>query len=100
MSEIAELRKVFQDLVAPDLKAIQAELSSLKASVDKQFANVDKQFASVEAIAQARNATLLAKLETMEAIQNARHEAIMKALDIDKRLERIEAREAASQRVA
>jgi ERCC4-type nuclease len=93
MSEIAELRKVFQDLVAPDLKAIQADLSSLKSSVDKQFA-------SVEAIAQARNATLLAKLETMEAIQNARHEAIMKALDIDKRLERIEAREAASQRVA
>jgi ERCC4-type nuclease len=93
MSEIAELRKVFQDLVAPDLKAIQADLSSLRSSVDKQFA-------SVEAIAQARNATLLAKLETLEAIQNARHEAIMKALDIDKRLERIEAREAASQRVA
>jgi hypothetical protein len=91
MSEVAKLRKVFQDLVAPGSEGVQAELNNLKISTDKPFAGV-------EAIAQARNATLLAKLETMEGIQNARHESVVKALDIDKRLERIEAREAASQR--
>jgi hypothetical protein len=107
MSEIAEIRKIFQDLIAPDVKSIATELTAFKSSVDKQFAAVDKQFAAAEALAQARYTTVLAKLETMEArvdgrlenletVQSARHEAIMKALDIDKRLEKVEARQAAT----
>ncbi len=89
MSEIAEIRKIFQDLIAPDVKSIGTELTSFKGSVDKQFA-------AAEALAQARYTTVLAKLETMEVVQTARHDAIIKALDIDKRLEKIEARQAAS----
>jgi hypothetical protein len=89
MSEIAEVRKIFQDLIAPDVKSVSTDLAALKNSIDKQFG-------AAEALAQARFATTLAKLETMEAVQTARHEAIIKALDIDKRLERIEARQAAT----
>jgi hypothetical protein len=107
MSEIAEIRKIFQDLIARDVKSIATELASFKSSVDKQFAAVEKQFVAAEALAQARYTTVLAKLETMEAkvegkletfeaVQSARHEAITKALDVDRRLEKIEARQAAT----
>ncbi len=82
MSEIAEIRRIFQDLIAPDMKFIVTEL---KAS---------------EALAEARYQTMLVKLEVIEAkmktaeVSNAaRFDEITKALDIDKRLERVEGRQ-------
>lgn len=72
MSVVEDVRHVVQDLVAPDLKAIAERLKA------------------AEAIAEARHNELLAKLETANAIQTARYDAIMRALDIDKRLEAIE----------
>jgi len=82
MSEIAEIRRIFQDLIAPDMKSI---LTELKAS---------------ETLAEARYQTVLAKLEVLEAkmktaevSNSARLDEIAKALDIDKRLERVEARQ-------
>lgn len=72
MSVVEDVRHVVQDLVAPDLKAIAERLKA------------------AEAIAEARHNELLAKPETANAIQTARYDAIMRALDIDKRLEAIE----------
>jgi hypothetical protein len=72
MSEIAEIRKLFQDLIAPDLKSLSAEQKS------------------AEALAQARYETVLAKLEAIDAKHTARFDQILKALDIDKRMERVE----------
>ena len=64
--------------------------------------SIDKRFDAVDALEQARYATLIAKIEAIrtefastEAISSARHDAILKALDIDKRLERVKARQAA-----
>ncbi len=75
-SVVEDVRKVVQDLVAPDLKAIAERLKAM------------------EAINEARHHEMLAKIETATTIQTARYEAIMKSLDIDKRLEKIEARQA------
>ena len=72
MSVVEDVRHVVQDLVALDLKAIAERLKA------------------AEAIAEARHNELLAKLETANAIQTARYVAILRALDIDKRLEAIE----------
>jgi hypothetical protein len=83
MIEVAELPKLFQDLIAPDSKAVVVE----------QIA--------AEALAKARYDTVLTKLEVLETKLNAvdiKHDAkfdqILKALDIDRRLERVEAFEA------
>ncbi len=85
MIEIAELQKLIQDLIAPDLKALAAEQESAKS------------------LARARYDTVLAKLEVLEIKLNAfdlktslRFNETHKALDIDKRMERIEARYATS----
>jgi len=81
MCAVDDVRKIVQDLVAPDLKAI----------AERQTAQ--------DLIAAARHNELLAKLETSNTIHTARYEAIMKALDIDRRLERIEAREGSGSRL-
>jgi hypothetical protein len=106
MCEIAEIRKLFQDLIAPDVKSIATDLAAFKTNVDHQFKSLkesmEARFESLEAIEQARYLAVIAKIEAIriefassEAIHAARHEAILKALDIDKRLEKVEARQAA-----
>ncbi len=135
MSEIAEVRKLFQDLIAPDVKSVVTDLAAFKVDVAHQFPSLkesmDQQFTGAEGLAQARYIATMAKigaieaaasvhhesikkelaameaiqtsrpeaikkeLAAMEAIQANRHETLLRALDIDKRLERVEARQAA-----
>jgi hypothetical protein len=86
MGVVDDVRKELQDVVAPDLKALQVE--------------VREGFASVDKVAAVRHELVLAELRNAQMIAESRHEAILKALDIDKRLERIEARQASQQAVA
>jgi hypothetical protein len=86
MGVVEDVRKALQDVVAPDLKALQVE--------------VKEGFASVDKIAAIRHELVLAELRNAQVIAETRHEAILKALDIDKRLERVEARQAAQQATA
>jgi hypothetical protein len=86
MGAVEDVRKALQDVIAPDLKALQVE--------------VKEGFASVEKVAAIRHELVLAELRTALAVAESRHEAILKALDIDRRLERIEARQATQQGTA
>jgi hypothetical protein len=86
MDVVDDVRKALQDVVAPDLKALQVE--------------VREGFASVDKVAAIRHELVLAELRNAQTIAESRHEAILKALDIDKRLERIEARQASQQALA
>ena len=86
MGVVDDVRKPLQDVVVPDLKALQVE--------------VKEGFASVERVAAIRHELVLAELRTALAVAESRHEAILKALDIDKRLERVEARQASQQATA
>jgi hypothetical protein len=90
MGAVEDVRKALRDVVAPDLKALQVE-------VNEGFASVEKQFASIEKLAAVRHDLLLAELRNAQMIAESRHEAILRALDIDKRLERVEARQASQQ---
>ena len=86
MGAVEDVRKALQDVIAPDLKALQVE--------------VKEGFASVERVAAIRHELVLAELRTALAVAESRHEAILKALDLDRRLERVEARQAAQQATA
>src|ERR1035438_1886249 len=97
MGAVEDIRKALQDIVAPDLKALQVEVREGFASVEKQFAAVKDGFISAEKVAAIRQELLLAELRNAQVIAESRHDAILKALDIDKRLERIEARQASQQ---
>ena len=86
MGAVEDIRKALQDVIAPDLKALQVE--------------VKEGFASVERVAAIRHELVLAELRTALAVAESRHEAILKALDLDRRLERVEARQASQQATA
>lgn len=89
MSVVEDVRKGVQDVLAPDIKAIDARLTALDAAVREGFA-------SAERVAAARHELILAELKTAKTIADSRHDAIVKALDIDKRLERLEGKQAVS----
>jgi hypothetical protein len=86
MSIVEDVRKGIQDVLAPDIKAIDARLTALDAAVKEGFA-------SSERVAVARHELIVAELRTAKTIADSRHEAILKALDIDKPLEKIEAKQ-------
>ena len=94
MGAVEDVRKALQDVIAPNLKALQVEVKEGFASVDRQLAAVKDGFASVEKVVAIRHELVLAELRNALVIAESRHEAILKALDIDKRLERVEARQA------
>lgn len=89
MSVVEDVRKGIQDVLAPDIKAIDARLTVLDAAVKAGLA-------SAERVAAARHELILAELKTAKTIAGSRHDAIVKALDIDKRLEKLEGKQAVS----
>lgn len=88
MSVVEDVRKALQDVLAPDLKALDAKFTALENAIKEGFS-------SSERVSAARHELILAELRTAKAIADSRYEAILRALDIDKRLEKIEARQTA-----
>src|SRR5271157_1037853 len=81
MSVVEDARKVMQDLIAPELRALSARLDAVEKrldaidkrfdgvdkrfdSVDKKFENVDKKFDDVERRAEQRHQDLLRHMDT------------------------------------
>ena len=108
MSIIDDTRKVLQDVIAPDLKAINVRLDAVERvmnlrfeQVDKRFEQIDKRFEQMdkrmdERFAQNENLTLakfdqvLARIELLTGVVTANHQAEMRAMDLDRRMERLE----------
>lgn len=119
MSVIDDTRKVLQDVIAPDLKAINVRLDAVERvmnlrfeqvderfeqigkRIDERFAQVDKRFEQMdkrmdERFAQSEKLTLakfdqvLARIELLTSVVSANHESEMKAMNLDRRMERIE----------
>lgn len=81
MGSVEDLRKVIQDLVAPDLKSLNVRLDSSKSEIDLRFK-------SAETLAARRHETVL---NTIAA--STSH--IMNALSLDKQGSHLESRQAA-----
>ncbi len=54
MGNVDDVRKVVQDLVAPDLKALVVRLEALEMSMGIRFDHVDSEFASADKLNQER----------------------------------------------
>ncbi len=72
MSVVDDIRKLLQDVVTPDLKALDARLLALDKKID------------------LTRELLTAQMKTLETIVATNHASLTHALDIDRRLERIE----------
>ncbi len=105
MGNVEDVRKVIQDFVAPDLKALEARLVALEKEMKDRFAHADRveleRFAHAEKMNQERFAHIGEKFTAVERLiatgqqttMNtiaANQATIMNALDMERRLARLE----------
>jgi capsule polysaccharide export protein KpsE/RkpR len=72
MGNIEDLRKVIQDFVAPDLRALSARIDGLEKTINARFDAANTRF------------------DAMAATMAANHAAMMQALDLERRLAKLE----------
>lgn len=107
MSVVEDSRKILQDFIAPELRAIAARLDALEKRVEDRFLSLEKrmdQFDHRMDRLDARMDRLEQKMEDMDARSERRHNELMIAvrqlLDlnvIQQRLSKLESREATRQ---
>ena len=87
MGNVEDVRKVIQDFVAPDLKALGARIVALEKETKAGFEHAEQlnleRFSSIEKLAAARHEAVMAAIAANQA-------TIMNALEMDKRLLRLE----------
>jgi len=71
MSAVADIRKVLQDFLAPELRAVTARLDA-----------IDSRLTAQEKVAEARHSEILARIEGLKT-----------SFELDKRIERLETRQ-------
>ncbi len=113
MGVVEDIRQVIQDLVAPQLKSLDARINALDARTTSLETSITQRFASAEAVANARHEAISAQIAQLTTKMDARqealtaqiaqlanivatdHAAILQKLDLEKRIERIELFQAA-----
>jgi hypothetical protein len=102
---IDDIRKLLQDLVTPDLKALSVRVEALEKRVDTGFADVKEKFADVtqtiadvDARAEHRHTSGFSDLKQIIADVDSRaerrHTALLIALHLEERVKRLEERAA------
>ncbi len=83
MSTVEDLRKVTQDFLAPELKVLPARLDAIETLMELRFSyfqrNVDQRFPNLDQ-----------KFKCGEDLASERPQAIMNALDLNRRLTQVE----------
>ena len=86
MGNVDDVRRVIQDLVSPDLKALATRMDASEKEMKLRFDQAEKveleRFATAEKMSATRHETAL-------AIAAANHATVMQTLDMDKRLTRL-----------
>jgi hypothetical protein len=109
MSSIDDLRSLIQDIVAPDIKAIAAQLNSFERAITQRLEAAEKfnqhrfdaleqaiklGFEASEKLAAAREEAMLLRLQIAADRADANQKVLLKSLDIDRRMELLESRSA------
>jgi hypothetical protein len=79
MGMIEDFRGVLQDLVVPDLKALEQRVSSLEQSMNQHFAEMDRRFGEVDR-----------RFTEQERAAGARHAELVSYLALEARVRKIE----------
>ena len=91
---IDDSRKLFQDLIAPELKALQEQVKALEVLTNAGFASLDKsidaRFSALERVIGANKDVVLAQIKSLEGKVDSNHASVLNTLNIEKRLEQLE----------
>jgi uncharacterized protein YqgV (UPF0045/DUF77 family) len=91
---IDDTRKLFQDLIAPEFKALQEQVKALETSTGTGFTSVEKsmhaRFSALETVISANKDVVLAQIRSLEGKVDSNHASVLNTLNIEKRLEQLE----------
>ena len=94
------MRKVLQDFLAPELRAVQAHFDAVDVRFDAIEEKIDTRFKAIEEKVDTRFDAIRSRFSALEDIATARHNEILakidglkSSLDLDKRVERLENRQ-------
>ncbi len=90
MGAIDDIRKLLQDLVTPELKALEVRLVALEQKMDLKFKHVEDRFKHVDEKLDSLEKRMDLKFDLVAATMAANQSAIMRALDMERRIERLE----------
>jgi uncharacterized membrane-anchored protein len=90
MGVIEDVRKVVQDLVAPELKSLSVQLDRIESESKLRDESLAKELRARDELMLARLETQSAKLEAFGAKMDYQYASIMNALNVDRRLEVLE----------
>ncbi len=76
MGVVEDVRKVLQDVVSPDLKALDARVAALEKRLDIRLEALEERISG--------------KIDKLSDRVDSNDASVMHALDIDRRMERIE----------
>ena len=94
MGAIDDVCKVMQDVIAPDLKALDARITALDKKLDMHVDALDKKIdMRVDALEEKLNLTrdlILAEMKVMQASLSAEMERLHHSIELDCRVEKLE----------
>lgn len=105
MGAIGDTRKLLQDIVTPDLKALDASVVGLEHRLDLKIEKLDQKIDlkyelldkkidsrhdSLDKKIDSKTELLMTEIRNLAAAVAANHSATMHMLDIDRRMEKIE----------
>jgi uncharacterized membrane-anchored protein len=90
MGVIEDVRKVVQDLVAPELKSLSVQLDRIESESKLRDESLAKELRARDDLMLARLETQSAKLEAFGAKMDYQYASIMNALNVDRRHEVLE----------
>jgi hypothetical protein len=82
MGAVDDFRKVLQDFLAPELRAVNARLDAIEKVMDAHHREILARFESEKTAADARHIEI-----------SARFDSLQRLFELDKRVERLEGRE-------
>lgn len=86
MSVIEDVRKVVQDLVAPELKSLSVKLDGLEREMKVRDEMTQTKLEALSTKIDSGERLTHAKQEALSAKMDAQYASIMNALDLDKRV--------------
>ncbi len=95
MGVVEEIRQVIQDLVAPQMKSLDARIDAVDARMTSIELSITQRSACAEAVGSARHEALAAQIAQLIMMAATNQAAILQRLDLRKRIERIEMFQAA-----
>jgi len=90
MSNVDDLRKLAQDFLAPELRALAVGLDAVEKSIGAVEKPIEDRLKSAEQLATERYQASEVRFKLAELTATERHQAIMNALDLNRRLTQVE----------